>query len=111
MKPPVLRQGSRSRILAAVILGIAAIFVIRLFYLQVLQHGHYVALAQAEQMTRERIPAKRGEIYAMSGETPVKMVLNETVFTVFVDPSVITKPNEVIAVMKQVAGGNVRAVG
>jgi len=108
MKPSALRHGSRSRILAAVILGIAAIFVIRLFYLQVIQHGHYVALAQAEQMTRERIPAKRGEIYAMSGDSPVKMVLNETVYTVFVDPSVITKPNEVITVMKQVAGGNVR---
>jgi len=108
MKPSALRHGSRSRILAAVILGIAAIFVIRLFYLQVIQHDHYVALAQSEQMTRERIPAKRGEIYAMSGNTPVKMVLNETVYTVFIDPAVITKPDEVIKVMKQVAGGNLR---
>jgi len=108
MKPSALRHGSRSRILAAVILGIAAIFVIRLFYLQVIQHDHYVALAQSEQMTRERIPAKRGEIYAMSGSTPVKMVLNETVYTVFVDPAVITKPDEVIKVMKQIAGGNLR---
>jgi len=108
MKPSALRHGSRSRILAAVILGIAAIFVIRLFYLQVIQHDHYVALAQSEQMTRERIPAKRGEIYAMSGSTPVKMVLNETVYTVFIDPAVITKPDEVIKVMKQVAGGNLR---
>ena len=108
MKPSALRHGSRSRILAAVILGIAAIFVIRLFYLQIIQHNHYVALAQSEQMTRERIPAKRGEIYAMSGNTPVKMVLNETVYTVFVDPSVITDPEKVIDVMKQVAGGNVR---
>jgi len=108
MKPSVLRQGSRSRILAAVILGIAAIFVVRLFYLQVMQHSHYVALAQAEQMTRERISAERGEIYALSGETPVKMVLNQTVYTVFVDPYVITKPNEVIDIMKKVAGGTVR---
>jgi len=108
MKPSALRHGSRSRILAAVILGITAIFVIRLFYLQVIQHDHYVALAQSEQMTRERIPAKRGEIYAMSGNTPVKMVLNETVYTVFIDPAVITKPDEVIKVMKQVAGGNLR---
>ncbi|MES2630952.1 MAG: penicillin-binding protein 2 [Patescibacteria group bacterium] len=108
MKPAVLRHGSRSRILAAVILGIAAIFVVRLFYLQIIQHNHYVELAQAEQMTRERIPAKRGEIYAMSGDTPVKMVLNETVYTVFVDPAVITDTSKVEDVMKQVAGGNVR---
>ena len=108
MKPSVLRQGSRSRILAAVILGITAIFVVRLFYLQVIQHTYYVALAQAEQMTRERIPAQRGEIYAMSGDSPVKMVLNDTVYTVFVDPAIITEPKEVIEIMKQVAGGNVR---
>mgnify|MGYP004496635215 CR=1 FL=1 len=108
MKPSVLRQGSRSRILAAVILGIAAIFVIRLFYLQVIQHGHYLELAHAEQMTRERIPAKRGEIYALSGATPVKMVLNETVYTVFVDPAVIADSSKVVSVMKQIAGGNVR---
>ena len=108
MKPSVLRHGSRSRILAAVILGITAIFVVRLFYLQVIQHTYYVALAQAEQMTRERIPAQRGEIYAMSGDSPVKMVLNDTVYTVFVDPAIITEPKEVIEIMKQVAGGNVR---
>jgi cell division protein FtsI (penicillin-binding protein 3) len=108
MKPAVLRHGSRSRILAAVILGVAAIFVVRLFYLQIIQHSHYVSLAQSEQMTRERIPAKRGEIYALSGNTPVKMVLNETVYTVFVDPAVIADPSKVVDVMKKVAGGNVR---
>jgi len=108
MKPAVLRKGSRSRILAAVILGIAAIFVVRLFYLQIIQHGHYVALAQTEQMTKERIPAKRGEIYALSNGTPVKMVLNETVYTVFVDPAVIADTSKVADVMKKVAGGNLR---
>ena len=108
MKPSTLRHGSRSRILAAVILAIAAIFVIRLFYLQVIRHDHYVALAQEEQVKPYKLPAKRGEIYAMSGSTPVKMVLNETVYTVFVDPVTVTKPEKVVEVMKQVAGGNVR---
>lgn len=87
---------------------IAAIFVIRLFYLQIIQHNHYVELAQAEQMTREKIPAKRGEIYAMSGDSPVKMVLNETVYTVFVDPVTITDKSQVSEVMKKIAGGNLR---
>jgi cell division protein FtsI (penicillin-binding protein 3) len=110
MKPSILRSGSRSRTLAAVILVIAAIFVIRLFYLQVVQHNYYVSLAQNEQVTRDRIPAKRGEIYALSGDSPVKMVLNETVYTVFADPFVISDEElpKVEKVMKQVAGGNVR---
>lgn len=108
---PTLRNGSRSRILAGVILTIAAVFVVRLFYLQIIQHGHYVELAQAEQVKRERIPATRGEIYALNGSAPVKLVLNQTVYTVFVDPVVIMESgekDEIIKVMKEVAGGNVR---
>ena len=110
MKPELL-QGSRSRILASVVLAIAAIFVIRLFYLQVIQHGHYVALAQEEQVKKERLPATRGEIYALNGDSPVKLVMNETVYTVFVDPALIIEADEadeVEKVMKEIAGGNLR---
>jgi cell division protein FtsI/penicillin-binding protein 2 len=110
MKPELL-QGSRSRILAGVVLAIATIFVLRLFYLQVIQHNHYVELAQVEQVKRERLPATRGEIYALSGESPVKVVLNETIYTVFVDPAVIIESGEadkVESTMKEIAGGNVR---
>ncbi len=110
MKPELLK-GSRSRILAGVVLAIATIFVFRLFYLQVIQYSHYKDLASAEQVKRDRLPATRGEIYALNGSTPVKLVLNETVYTVFVDPAVIAETNEagdVAKVMKDVAGGNVR---
>lgn len=110
MKPELL-QGSRSRILAGVVLAIAVIFVFRLFYLQVIQHNHYVELAQIEQVKKERLPATRGEIYALNGSVPVKLVLNETVYTVFVDPAVIIESGEageIAKTMKEIAGGNVR---
>ncbi|MGV9002227.1 MAG: peptidoglycan D,D-transpeptidase FtsI family protein [Candidatus Saccharimonadaceae bacterium] len=110
MKPELL-HGSRSRILAGIVLAIAAVFVFRLFYLQVIQHEHYVSLAQVEQVKKERLPATRGEIYALNGNSPVKVVLNETVYTVFVDPVVILESKEVDAVkkvMREVAGGNLR---
>lgn len=106
-----LRKGSRSRILAGAILAISAVFVIRLFYLQIIQHDHYVALAQVEQVKRERVPAVRGEIYALSDGKPVKVVLNETVYTVFVDPAVIIETGQakkIATAMQEVAGGNVR---
>lgn len=107
-----LLQGSRSRVLAGIVLAIAAIFVIRLFYLQIIQHNHYVALAQVEQVKKERLPAMRGEIYAMNGESPVKLVLNETVYTVFVDPAIIIesgKADEIKKAMREIAGGNLRS--
>ncbi len=108
MKPQLVK-GSRSVVLATIVFSIAAIFVVRLFYLQIIRHDFYVAQAQQEQVKRERLPATRGEIYAMSGDSPVKLVMNETVYTVFVDPSTVSEPEEVIRTMKEIAGGNVRS--
>lgn len=104
---PNLQKGSRSRYLAGFIFAIAAIFLVRLFYLQVIQHDYYVDLANAEQVKRERLPATRGEIYALSGGKPVKIVTNETVYTIFADPAIITDDQKVVDVMQRIAGGNV----
>ncbi len=103
-----LLKGSRSRILAGLVLVIAAVFVGRLFYVQIIQHSYYTDLAQAEQVKRELLPAQRGEVYAFNGDQPVKLVLNETVYTVFADPAIITDVDETARVLKEVAGGNVR---
>lgn len=103
-----LKHGSRPRILAIMVLIIMAVFVVRLFYLQVVRHEYYVGLANAEQMKQLVIPAKRGEIYAMDGGSPVKMVLNETVYTVFADPKVVDEPEKVADTVRRVAGGSAR---
>jgi len=103
-----LQKGSRSRILAAAIFIIVAIFVGRLFYLQVIQHDYYVGLAEEEQVTRLKIPASRGLIYAKNGDEPVQLAMNETVYTVFADPQTITDKEKVVEVLRNVAGGNVR---
>lgn len=104
-----LKKGSRARFLAIMIGIIMAIFVIRLFYLQVIQHDYYVTLAGKEQLKQLVIPAKRGEIYAMDGPIPVPLVLNETVYTVFADPKVVREPGRIIDTIHKVAGGNARS--
>ena len=103
-----LQKGSRSRVLAGLVIGIMAVFVIRLFYLQVIQYGYYVTQANSEQIKRLTIPAKRGLIYAMDGSTPVQLVMNQTVYTVFADPTTTQDDNKIISVIEQVAGGNAR---
>lgn len=104
-----LKKGSRPYILAIVTFVIMAIFVVRLFYLQIIQHEYYLAEASKEQMKQLVIPASRGEIYAMDGNTPVKIVLNETVYTLFADPKIIDKPKEAAEITRRIAGGNARA--
>lgn len=99
---------SRSRILAALLFTMVAIFAVRLFYIQVIQHSYYVGLADHEQLKKERIPASRGLIYLKNGDQIRPLVMNETVYTVFADPQVIKDKEKIIEVMRQVAGGNLR---
>lgn len=103
-----LQKGSRSRILATILFIIVAVFISRLFYLQIIQHGYYVKLANSEQLKRLTIPAKRGVIYALDGQTPVPLVMNQTVYTVFADPTMVKDDNKVIDTIRQIAGGNAR---
>ncbi|MDN5275938.1 MAG: putative Peptidoglycan glycosyltransferase [Candidatus Saccharibacteria bacterium] len=101
-----LVKGSRSRVLAALLFAIMVIFAGRLFYLQVIQYGYYAGLAKGEQQKRLSLPAKRGEIFALEHGTPVELVMNETVYTVFADPQIIKNDEKVIVAVQEIAGGN-----
>lgn len=103
-----LAKKSRQRKLAIAVLVIMAIFIVRLFYLQIIRHDFYVAAARSEQLKQLDIPAQRGEIYAMNGSDPTRIVMNETVYTVFADPVTVKKPAEVADLIRRVAGGNAR---
>lgn len=86
---------------------IIAIFVVRLFYLQVIRHEYYLAEADTLQVSKLTINPERGSIYAMDRDTPVPLVLNETVFTVFADPTEVKEPDTIAARLRKIAGGNV----
>ena len=103
-----LKKGSRARTLAILTLVIMAIFIVRLFYLQIIRHDYYVAQANNEQLKQLIIPAKRGEIYAMDDGTPVPLVLNQAVYTAFADPKIVDEPQKMIDLIHRVAGGNAR---
>lgn len=101
-------NGSRAKMLAMGLVALMALFVARLFYVQVIQHAHYVDLAASEQVKRFVLHAKRGEIYTMDGDTPRRLVMNETVYTVWADPTVISDKQHVIDTINSIAGGNTR---
>lgn len=103
-----LQKGSRSKFLVAILLCIMTVFAVRLFYLQIIQHDHYVALANREQVKRLTIPSKRGVIYVLDGSTPVPIAMNQTIYTVFADPQIVKDDKKIIEVIKKVAGGNAK---
>jgi len=104
--PNEVKANRRIRALAIMCVALMVVFVIRLFYLQVIQHDYYVSKARQEQEKRLVIPAQRGEIYLLDDGKPVKVVMNQTVYTMFVDPSIVDKPNDVLKAIREVVGGN-----
>jgi cell division protein FtsI/penicillin-binding protein 2 len=96
---------SRISLLFKLSIVIVALFTVRLFYMQVVQHDHYKALASKEQIKSQIIPATRGEIYGLDGTSPVKLVLNEAVYTVFADSVEVTQPSKIVSAVKEVARG------
>ncbi len=90
--------------LLSVVLGL---FVVRLFYLQVLRHDYYRHVALKSQLKEYEIPADRGIIEAHNGgEALVPIVLNETKYTLFADPKYIDNPGETAAKVQKIIGGS-----
>ncbi len=77
---------SRNKVLRLGLLAAMSVIVVRLFFIQIVQHDEWVEKAAAQQTMQNVLPAKRGEIYMMDGNEPVAVVMNATVYTVIVDP-------------------------
>lgn len=84
------------------------ILVIQLFYLQVIRHDYYTAEAKDIQVQPLVIKPERGQIYARDGgEGTAPLVLNERVYTVFVDPAEVKDVSRTAEKLRPIIGGNV----
>ena len=78
----------RYRILSIAVFLMVAVFGVRLFLVQILNHGEYVDTANSVRVKKYELLAKRGEIFMKSGEDEVvPLVLNERTWTIFVGSS------------------------
>ncbi len=88
------------------LLIICGIFVIRLFYLQVIRHDYYQQAALRGQLKQYEIVPERGVIVAHNGETTVPVVLNETRYLLYADPKFIKDVPGAAAAIQKIIGGN-----
>ena len=79
---------SRIKILHSLTLIVLGIITVRLFFIQIIEHDHWVARANDQHTLLETITAKRGSIYMMDGSEPVAVVMNQTTYQVIIDPSI-----------------------
>lgn len=96
----------RIRIWYALLLVISAVFVLRLFYLQVIRYSDYQAAALSGQLKEYEIPAERGVVAAQSGDEIVPVVLNQIRYTLFADPVYVKEPKEAAKALSGVTGGD-----
>ncbi len=96
----------RVRIWFALLVVILSIFLVRLFYLQVIRHDYYRQSALSDQLKQYQIPASRGIIEAHDGASVVPLVLNQKLYTLYADPTYIKDAGTVAAKVAAIIGGD-----
>lgn len=81
-----ISDNRRLKIWYVLLVAVMAIFIARLFYLQIIRHDYYKGAAQAAQLKEYEIPAERGTIKAYENGSTVPLVLNQTLYTLYADP-------------------------
>lgn len=84
----------RVRIWYGALLLILGVFVLQLFNMQVIRYGHYKAAALSDQLEQYQIPATRGLIEAHEGGNIVPVVLNQKLYTLYADPTLVKNPEK-----------------
>lgn len=110
MAPPnknfLVHPIKRIRLLYAILFLIIGVFVIQLFYVQIIKYGHYKAAALSDQLKQYSIPANRGEIEAHEGGAIVPLVLNQKLYTLYADPLYIKNAGSAGAQIAGIIGGD-----
>ena len=101
----IQRNRIRYLIISLVVIG-SLIISVRLIYLQLFKFGYYSSLASRSQTRKYEIPATRGQLYLLSGANPVPIVLNQTLYIVWVDPSEVKDRQAVATNLTTILGGN-----
>lgn len=95
----------RERLWFGAIAVIFAVFAVRSFYLQIIRYDYYKKAAMSDQLKEYVIPAARGVISAHEGGTVVPLVLNQKLYTLYADPSLVKNADTAAAKITGVIGG------
>ncbi|MFZ1248840.1 MAG: penicillin-binding protein 2 [Candidatus Saccharimonadales bacterium] len=100
----------RVRMWYALILILFGVFGIRLFYLQIIRYDHYKSMALSDQIREYDVMPERGVIAAELNGQAIPLVLNQKLYTVFADPNLVKKPDEVARVIAPIIGGDEKKI-
>src|SRR5437868_4973907 len=76
----------------AAVIFVIAVIILRLFYLQIIRHDHYQRAALNDQLKQYTIAADRGTIEVQTNNGVQPIVLNEKLYTLYADPTLVKNP-------------------
>jgi cell division protein FtsI/penicillin-binding protein 2 len=88
----------------AAVLLVIGIIILRLFYIQIIRHDYYQKAALNDQLKQYTIAPERGIIEAHQGDSTVPLVLNQKLYTLYADPSLVKNPGSSAAKLAAVTG-------
>ncbi len=97
---------TRISVLYGALVLIVATFGIRAFYVQVIRYDYYHQRALSDQLKQASIPAQRGTIEAYDGNNIVPIVLNQKLYTIYADPTLIKNASQVAQALADILGGS-----
>ena len=98
----VSRGSNRAFVVVALFLAIAAIFFVRLLYLQVIIAPQYTAQAQESRTVGFVVEPRRGTIYGRNGHI---LAISVDATTLYANPSEITEPDATSRAIAEALGG------
>lgn len=105
-KNRLVQSVTRVRVWYGLLLLVVGIFGVRLFYVQVLRYDYYKAAALSDQLKQYQIPATRGIIKAHEGDAVVPIVLNQKLYTLYADPTLVKDPDKAAGKLAGAIGGS-----
>lgn len=102
----IRRAVRRTQVWYALLLLVVAVFGIRLFYLQIIRYDYYHNQALSDQLKQYSIPATRGIIEAQGANGPVPIVLNQTLYTAYADPTLVKNVGQTAQKIANALGGS-----
>ncbi len=90
--------------------GVLILFIViiigRLFYLQIIRHDYYKQQAYADQLKQYAIEPQRGIIQAHEGGQIVPLVLDQELYTLYADPTMVKNAKSDAEKLAAITGGN-----
>ena len=93
---------TRIKILRFVWAATVVVIIARLFFIQIFEYSKWQKIAAEKHIMQNELPAKRGQILMMDGDTPVPVVMNSAAWTAAVDPQVVNE-EKIVRLMEKEA--------